>query len=278
VSTRPVPAKPWLVDAEHALLRQANAEPEQLQAQGWGIAWFDLRGRLRIEKGIHGAYEPSELAHFRAAATAAKSTVTIGHIRRASNPMGLPPEKLSGLENTQPFTFESTIFAHNGMITYPLETRSYLTTFDVNVRGVNDSEVFFWLLMRQLQGERDPVAAYAQSVRALIQVWRNRGSPTSGPYSGLNVLLSRGPNELWAFCHSRGEHGNSLMDPEWPYYEMAYAAEPERVIVGSEPLDPDGLDWRYLRNGHFLHASADNGRVTTESGRIPLPQEIRVAA
>jgi predicted glutamine amidotransferase len=186
--------------------------------------------------------------------------------------MGLPKDRLVGLENCQPFVWGSTMFAHNGMIPFPRETRAFLGEFESKVRGVNDSEVLFWLLVRHLESAQDPVQAFAGTVRDLVRVWHERGSPPPGPYTGLNVVFSRGPNELWAFCQYLGEHGPGLLDRGRPYYEMAYLADAKQLVVGSEPFDGTRSDWRTLSNGHYLWAQATHGLVAVTTGVVPAPE------
>ena len=263
------PAEPWLMKGERSFLAQSNASVETAQRDGWGIAWYPGRRTPKVEKGVGGAFEPGERERFATTAAAATGPVVVGHLRHASNPMGLSKERLSGLENVQPFHHAGILFAHNGMIPFPRETRPLLGKFERNLEGVNDSEVLFWLLVRHIEETGDPLGAYARTVDDLLQVWKGQGSPAEGPFSGLNVVLSRGPNELWAFCHWRGEHGPGLLDGSRPYYRMTYAADTKKAVVGSEPFDGHRHDWRDLGNGEYLHAQSAHGLVGVKTGPIP---------
>lgn len=264
------PAEPWLVGTDRSLLNQSNVSEVERQPDGWGIGWFTERRAVRIEKGVGRASAPSEVERFRAAARAAHGPLAIAHLRKASNPMGLPHDRLVGLENTQPFVHGSTMFAHNGAIPWPRETRALLGKYESSVLGVNDSEVLFWLLAKHLDDAPDPLHAYVRTLADLAQVWTEQGAPKSGPYSGLNVVLSRGPNELWAFCQSLGEHGPGLLDRNRPYYQMAYLSDAKQLVVGSEPFDSTRKDWRALANGEYLFAQASHGLVAVTTGRIPI--------
>ena len=137
---------------------------------------------------------------------------------------------------------------------------------------MNDSEVLFWLLLHHIDTLGDPVAAYARAVEDLDRVWAERGRPAKPmAYTGLNVILTRGPNELWAFDRYLGDHGTALLDEERPYYEMAYRADENRLVVASERLDGEHEAWRPLRNGHFLHARIVGDSVQIRTGALPLP-------
>jgi predicted glutamine amidotransferase len=260
----------WLIDSERSLLKQSNHNPEGLQRDGWGIGWYDETNRIHTQKGIGGAFEPREKEHFRLAAGSAKSRVVVGHLRHASNPMQLPEEKLRGLVNSQPFDDGRVLFAHNGSIPLPVQTRSLLGALDSQVKGVNDSEVFFWLLVKHLHETRNPLNAYAASQRDVVRIWEQEGRPGEHPYSGLNVILTTGPTEMWAFCAYVGEYGTHLYDDGLPYYQMVYQRAPERVIIASEPFDSRLAEWTPLTNGQFLHARIERGQVALQTGEIPI--------
>ncbi len=269
-------AEEWLVRSDRSLLAQANASPETAQRDGWGIAWYADGGRAHVVKGVRGAFEPEEREPFLAAARAAAPPLVVGHLRHASNPMGLPPAQLLGLENSQPFDTHSQIFAHNGAIPFPQETRPFLGVHERELRGVNDSEVLFRLLVRNTEETRDPLRGYVQSVEDLVRVWIGLGKPKVAPFSGLNVLFAPRPDELWAFCLWTGEHGAGLLDPGRRYYEMAYRATPHRLVVGSEPFDREPTVWTPMPSGTFVRAVREGARIEVSRGTIPLPQALEI--
>jgi predicted glutamine amidotransferase len=271
LAAHPQTAELWLVRSDRSLLAQSNASPENAQKDGWGIGWFDGHARARIDKGVGGAFAPGEKERFVRSAGDARSTLVVGHLRHASNPLNLPHEKLIGLENSQPFGTHTALFAHNGAIPFPHETLPYLGVHEKEVRGVNDSEVLFRLLLRHVEEMGDPLRAYARSVKDLMRVWDSVGRPVEAPYSGLNVLFAPGPDQLWAFCVSLGDHGRGLLDESRPYYEMAYHADPHRVVVGSEPFDRVPGSWQPLGSGRFLHAARVGEHVEVRTGPIPVP-------
>jgi predicted glutamine amidotransferase len=271
LSSRPETAESWLVRADRSLLAQSNASPQTAQTDGWGIAWYVNGGRPHVEKGIGGAFQPAERERFERAAKDASGDLVIGHLRHASNPLGLPPERLLGLENSQPFSSHTALFAHNGAIPFPIETRPFLGVHEPKVRGVNDSEVLFWLLARNAEETGDVLNGYVHTVEDLVRVWQSVGRPRVSAFSGLNVLYSPSPAELWAFCLWTGDHGTGLLDAGRRYYEMTYQAHPHRVIVGSEPFDHERGAWTTLSSGSYLHARQGEHRIDLTVGRIPVP-------
>jgi predicted glutamine amidotransferase len=183
---------------------------------------------------------------------------------------------LIGLVNSQPFDTHTILFAHNGSIPFPTETRPFLGVHESKVRGVNDSEVLFWLLVRNTEETRDPLVGYTRTVEDLVRVWEAMGKPEIPPFSGLNVIFSRGPDELWAFSQWTGNHGGGFYDESRPYFEMTYAATPHRVVVGSEPFDGQPATWKPIPAGTYLSARRENRHVTVKTGRTPIPDSLEL--
>lgn len=270
LSPEEISARPWLLDSERSLFFQSNVAPEKAQKDGWGIGWFDAEGRIHVQKGIRGAFEPKEKEHFRLIAGTARSRNFIAHLRHASNPLKLPREQLLSLANSQPFDDGDTLFGHNGSIPLPNETRKLLGTLDARVRGVNDSEVLYWLLVKHFRESGDPLQSFVAARRDLLSVWEKSGSREGEAWSALNILFAPSPDELWAFCNYLGEHGHNLCDEGQPYYQMSYQETPAGLVVGSEPFDSHRERWNPLPDGHFLHARIHNDRVLVEKGELPI--------
>ena len=265
-----------MVRSDRSLLVQSNVSPERAQKEGWGIGWFTDGGRTRVEKGIHGAFAEGEREHYLKAAADARSSLVVGHLRHASNPLKLPYEQLVALENSQPFENHTSLFAHNGAINFPTETRPFLGVHESKVRGVNDSEVLFWLLYRNTEETGDPLVGYVHTVEDLVRVWEGLRKPAIPPFSGLNVIFSRGPDELWAFALWTGDHGSGLIDEQRRYYEMTYQTAAHRVIVGSEPFDGEPGVWKPMPSGTYLVARRGDHHVDVTVGKIPLPTALEI--
>ena len=262
--------------SDRSLLAQSNVSPERAQKEGWGIEWFTDGGRTRVEKGIHGAFAEGEREHYLKAAADARSSFVVGHLRHASNPLKLPYEQLVALENSQPFENHTSLFAHNGAINFPTETRPFLGIHESKVRGVNDSEVLYWLLYRNTEETGDPLVGYVHTVEDLVRVWEGLRKPAIPPFSGLNVIFSRGPDELWAFALWTGDHGTGLIDTQRRYYEMTYQTAAHRVIVGSEPFDGEPGVWKPMPSGTYLVARRGDHHVDVTVGKIPLPTALEI--
>ncbi len=266
-----------LARSDRSLLSLANVREDVRQGEGWGIAWYGPDRRPVVVKGIGCAADPGEREAYMAASARARTPLVLGHLRKASNPKKLPRERLLGLANSQPFVHGSTLFAHNGSIPLPDATRSLCGRYESEIRGVNDSEVLFYLVLNHLDMTSDPARAFADTVADLTRIWNQEGRPGKFAYSGLNVLLALGPHELWAFCLSAGEPKRGLRDKTVPYYQMTYAGDTTHLLVASEVLDTTRTDWKPLTNGSYLVAQDEHGTVRFRTGAIPLAPGLRAA-
>lgn len=263
-----VPCAPaWgVTGSDCSLLRQSKAAARQEQADGWGLGWY---------RGAHAQWYKSPRPIFEEAERAARlaetsaTRVAMAHIRKASNPLGLPRKKLLSTENAQPFAFKRYLFAHNGTLNLPRETAATLGGWESYVRGVNDSEVLFWLLVSYLEEEQSFRGALRSAVRQLWRVWQQQPQRPAEPFSGLNVLFSDG-DALWAACCLArvGERSRpALCTAGWPFWQMCWREEPGRVWVASEPLDRQ-KGWQALKPGQYLRAEVDRHKVRVHVGRL----------
>lgn len=241
----------FLVSDRCSLLNQSTARPDKLQKDGWGIVWYGPQ--LEIFKSPNPVFEEKD-------AFISKSTrqhpITIAHIRKASNPMGLPQEKLRSYENTQPFVFENWSFAHNGQINHPDRVRESMGVWGEKVRGINDSEVYFWLLMKYIEEKRDVKEAIKAVIEHLYDVWNKipENERAGAPYSALNMVLSDGVR-IYAFCKYDGKGKDSLCYKDRPYYQMQYLKRKGILAIASERTSED--DWVPLEDGSLLTAGRD---------------------
>ncbi len=271
LSLEPRDGREWLVDAPCSLLGQSSHKGRE-QKDGWGVGWFE-GSRARVVKSPRAIYMGKEPAAFRAAARRAKSTVVIAHIRAASNPRGLPPARLKGALNTQPFSDGRWIFAHNGTLSIPDEVQARLGPWRRKVKGTNDSEVFFWQFRKHLQAEGSPAKALRRCVEEIWELWpecRARHADKRAPYLGLNVVASDG-RTLVALCHYplRGRKLTALCTPRQRWGTMSLRQEDGRLVVASEPMD-DG-DWSRFKDPEILEAWVKGGRIRSRTTTFRAP-------
>ena len=247
--------------AGRSLPRQAVAIKGREQADGWGVAFYSTAAGLELVKS-RGAVS-AEKSRFARAVNKSRPGLAMAHIRAASNPLRLSREELIGTVNTQPFSGNGFVFVHNGILEIPAEIKSKLGKYEKFVKGVNDSEVLFWQIMKLLDIYGDPVKALEMASQEIKTVWnavKGRHPGKKEPYHGLNIFLSDG-SALWVMCHypTYGKEA-ALMTPGWEFGRIAWRKDSQKVIFSSEPLD-DG-SWHKMSNLQIAEARLNGGGVT----------------
>lgn len=191
LSVKPCSAQKYLLEDPCSIYVQSRVDPSRPQGDGWRIGFYvnDAVQVIRSEKPVYMEYE-----RFVSAVQIASSRVVLAHIRRASNPRGLPREQLISIENSQPFSYERYVFAHNGVISIPDEVAQCLGEWKARLRGLNDSEVYFWYIVKEMGNGAGFAEAIESFVQVLSDLWqRCRGRHDHDrPYVGLNALFSDG--------------------------------------------------------------------------------------
>ncbi|MFA5771649.1 MAG: class II glutamine amidotransferase [Thermoplasmata archaeon] len=269
LSTKPSSAREFLIETECSLLKQSYCRRGREQKDGWGIGYY--RGKdAQIIKSVKPVYK--EKVAFTITSTEISSNIIIGHIRKASNPRKLSTTKLLAPENMQPFTYGRFIFAHNGIVQIPDDLEGTLGRYKRKIEGQNDSEVYFWLLMKNAEKMGMP-AALEKTVNDMWQVWgkcKNRYKNIKEPYWGLNCMISDGET-LYAFCKHDGIAGDlkSLCYGNRPYFRMCYALTKNSLVVASEPMDKTHK-WLPIEDDTVLIGELKKGRISVSHVELPL--------
>lgn len=260
ISNVPTSAEKYLVDVECSMLEQSRIDPKRLQSDGWGIGYYahDLPRVVKSEKPVY-----SEAERFRSVALAAKSRIVVSHVRAASNPLGLPRERLISPENSQPFHHGRFLFAHNGTVNLPDEVAELLGDYRSMIKGINDSEIYFWFLVKELEAGRNISVAlidFEDTLRELWDKYSSRHPDKKRPYVGLNAIFSDG-RKLYAYCRysEEDERSTSICLRDRPVFQMCYLPGTP-FIVASEALTRNG-GWSPVKNGQLLMAEAKGGAI-----------------
>jgi len=268
LSVRASNANKHLLEDPCSLYAQSKVDSRRLQGDGWGIGFYENGSPIIIksEKPVYMDYE-----NFSSSVRRAKSRIILAHIRRASNPRGLPREKMISKENSQPFTFGRYIFVHNGTITIPDEVAEALGEWRRRIRGLNDSEVYFWFIMKELADGADLPMALKNFEATLEDLWmetREKYPDKRRPYVGLNCIISEGEN-LYAYCRHDGEGkaSKSLCFRDQPVFEMSYSLSKQRLIIASEKTNREE-DWKPLRDGELLTGRIIDDEIAVEIKRV----------
>ena len=264
LSAKPQTAEPHLTQAPWSLLAQSQAKQNRLQEDGWGIAWY-AREKPQCVRSTSALFRQAR--RFSQAARQAVSHCLIAHARAASNPRGLPKERLLRLENTQPFVQREWIFAHNGTLHLPQEVLSKLGGKALRLQGENDSEVLFQLFLRMAaRSYGGGVYAVHQMVESLQQIWRVRGQHYPRLHwiaTGVNFVATDG-RVLLVFCYWHPKaidllESRSLGLGTQAFFQMSYQFQKGRLVIASEPTDQSA--WHWIPQGHLLVAKIHRGSL-----------------
>jgi predicted glutamine amidotransferase len=261
-----------LVSSELSLLAQSSANRKRLQGHGWGIGHFSPAGRPLIFVSTRPVYKDKK--GYAAQVGKASGNTVIAHIRRASNPRGLDMSAIIRPQNQQPFAYKSWLFAHNGTVRIPDQALKLAGRHKRLMKGNNDSEVYFRLLMNSIEKTGSVRQGVLQTVDLLWKAWKETPADIQKkqevPYVGLNFLLGDG-RRFWALCKYDGwkpkDDDNWLCHPKPPHplFEMCYRLEDggKGLAVASEATLPGGR-WQPLRDGMLLEARLEDGLVQLE--------------
>ena len=165
--------------------------------------------------------------------------------------------------DTQPFSGNGFVFAHNGAIEISAEIKTTLGKYEKFVKGVTDSEVLFWQVMKMLDAYGDPALALEMAVEEIKTVWlsvKDRHPGEKAPYRGLGIFLSDG-KALWVLCHYPAHaEKNALMAPGCKFGRIAWRRDAQKIIFSSEPLDSGS--WRKMSGLQIAEARLGANGVT----------------
>jgi len=254
-------AQKYLLEDPCSLYVQSKVDSERLQGDGWGVGFYikGIANLIKSDKPVYTEYEK-----FASSIRIANSPIILAHIRRASNPIHLPTEKIISIENSQPFKYENYIFVHNGIINIPDEVAEHLGEWKKKIGSLNDSEVYFWYLVKEITNGASFPEAIKSFHEILSQLWeKNSGKhpDKSRPFVGLNVIFSDGKN-LYAYCKydKEDETAKSLCSRDQPAFQMSYLIDSTSLIVASEGTNLKER-WQHFKNGQLLTAEVAEDKI-----------------
>ena len=269
LSTKPTNGRKYLFDDQCSLYAQSYVNPKKLQRDGWGLGYY-VNGSPKMIKSEKPIY--MERRRFISAINSISSKIIIAHIRRASNPRGLPRERLISIENSQPFTYDRYLFAHNGVIRIPDEVLSRLGRWRSMVEGLNDSEVYFWYIIKRMIDYGDSFKeALIDFQRTLWDLWsscRENYPSIDRPYQGLNAIFSDGKH-LYAYAKYDEKRitSTSICFKDQPSLQMSYILKSNSLVVASEKTNREE-EWKPLKSGQLLVAWFSDETINLEIERI----------
>jgi glutamine amidotransferase len=243
----PITLAALLTDADHSLVRQAQAAKHQQSGvenpDGYGVGWWDdtngQAGSLQRHRTATPIWEDTDLF---ALARREQATAVLAAVRLATR--GLPVEA----SGNAPFTDGRWLFSLNGRIDawhdgVGSALRALITPRRTTViEGRSDSEVCFALMLDRLDAGASP----GEALRGVVDEITRR---TTG---GLNFLMS---------------DGRTIVATAWENSLFTRIADDGAAIVASEPLDDDPT---WVRVPDRTLVVSDDGAMTS-SPLTPTP-------
>jgi len=233
---------------KHSLIEQSQRAEEtktSINADGFGVAWYDHRAEPGLYRDVHPAWSDSNLA---AIARQVKSRLFLVHVRASTG-------SAISRNNCHPFAVGKWSFMHNGQVGGFDQFRKQA---DMGIadhlydqrRGATDSEaIFLHALGHGL--DADPMAALARAVAAFQRLSMAQGR---APHMRLSAALSDG-KRLFAVRYASDSRAPSL------YFR--YCPDRSGHMIVSEPLEATGADWQAVPPNCAM-CFAD-GTVTTQA-------------
>lgn len=215
----------YLGGNKNSLLQQSYSTPSSTggvtdHRDGWGIWWRNKDTQFYHTFGKE-EFDDNEFLSISLEVTA---EIAIGHVRKASD--GTPVTRAQ----SQPLVKDGIILAHNGTVFPYVESGK--------PEQLSDSQVLLEKL-HQTWSTRD----YKGLVVALFNII----TEIDKEYTAMNMIISN-EKDLFVLSHHRekDKHFNN-------YYTMYYKQRSDYIIIGSQVLDEDCLEWEPLENHTLLH-------------------------
>jgi glutamine amidotransferase len=231
----------------HSLIHQSRAAAQcktAINADGFGIAWYDRRPEPGLYRDVYPAWSDPNLA---AIAHQVQSRLFLAHVRASTG-------TATSRNNCHPFVQERWSFMHNGQVGgFEHFRKSADMLIDdalyANRRGATDSEALF-LIAHGLGLEQDPCAAMTQAVWQLQSMAQASGQ--TGALMRCTAAFSDG-ERLYAVRYASDDLAPSL------YYQWNAVWQGWAVV--SEPYGEDATDWVSVPAGSFCTFEGDRVEI-----------------
>lgn len=236
-----------LTSPAHSLIQQSRAAAQcktAINADGFGLAWYDKRPEPGLYRDVYPAWSDPNLA---AIAHQVQSRLFLAHVRASTG-------TATSRNNCHPFVQGRWSFMHNGQVGgFEQFRKSADMLIDdalyANRRGATDSEALF-LIAHGIGLEEDPLAAMEGAVSRLQALAVTSGHP--GAHMRCTAAFSDG-QRLHAIRYASDDLAPSL------YYQ--WNATWQGWAVVSEPYGEDAAHWVSVPPGSFCTFDGDHVEV-----------------
>lgn len=235
-----------LTSPDHSLIHQARDASEcktAINADGFGLAWYDKRPAPGLYRDVYPAWSDTNL---RSLAEQVQARLFMGHVRASTG-------TATSRNNCHPFVQGRWSFMHNGQVG---GFESFRKSADMMIddayyahrKGATDSEAIF-LVACGLGLDHNPKRAMEEAVARFEETSRRIGTT---PHMRMAAAFSDG-DTLYAVRYASDALAPSL------YYQWNEAWEGWSVV--SEPYETAGLGWTEVPKGSFCRFSSEGVEI-----------------
>ena len=222
-----------IVRPENSLIEQsrdAHKAKSAINADGFGIGWYDTRPEPGLFRDVYPAWNDENLLNV---CQQIQARLFFGHVRASTG-------SAINRANCHPFRFGTRLFMHNGQIGGFEKIRRTLAMaispeFYSELQGTTDSEIFFFLAISNGLME-DPEQALRITIAQVLDIMNEH--KITAPLR-ITAALSDG-NSICALRYATDDFPPSL------YYSndiASEAGEGDGCLILSEPLDEVTSSW-----------------------------------
>lgn len=230
----------------HSLIQQSRDASEcktSINADGFGLAWYDHKPQPGLFRDIYPAWSDPNL---RSLAEQVKAGLFLGHVRASTG-------TATSRNNCHPFVQGNWTFMHNGQVGGFDQLRKAADMMIDDAlyaerKGATDSEALFLIACGHGLDD-DPKSALERAV-ARLEAWSRRVG--EGPHIRITAALSDGKT-LYALRYASDDRAPSL------YYQWNEVWRGWSVV--SEPYETQVGGWKEVPQGSFCRFTADTCEI-----------------
>lgn len=231
----PVFLEDVIIRPGHSLIAQSRHATEsktEINADGFGVAWYDEREEPGLYRDVYPAWSDPNL---KSITRQVRSGLFLAHVRASTG-------TATSRNNCHPFTVGRWSFMHNGQFggyeNFRRDAEMMISdTYFHHRRGATDSEALFLVALGEGMDE-DPKGALERAVGRMEACARQKGDT---PYCRITAAFSDGAR-LYAVRYAS--------DDQAPTLYHGWSEDRGGRAVVSEPLEGGEL-WELLAPGTF---------------------------
>jgi len=243
IANKPVNIRFSMLEARNCFKRQGK-----VNADGWGIGWYEQDGKSKIEKYGESAFASSR---FNELVKEVISKIFIAHVRYMSS----GSEKSQ--RNAHPFAYDSWLFAHNGTIEREKFINLLKKPYSLGLTSEPiDSELYFRWIVQCIEEDKDPIEGIKRATDELKYLGQGSRGLNFILSDGKNLYAYRGGNPLYYLDRNPEEYINASSEETEALIDIKKARNEKAVIVATEKIT-ESENWQSIENNMLIWINND---------------------